>query len=424
MRLLNLYSKTFSQPFATFPSSPLNLKTMAGKCVLAPMVRTGELPTRLLALRYGADLVWGPETVDKGIIGTQRVVNSKINCIDFVKPQNGGQYDEKVIFRTYPTMEAGKLIFQLGTASPELAVEAAKIVVSDVAGIDVNSGCPKHFSIHSGMGAALLKNPDRLVDILTSLVTEVGVPNSVPISVKIRLLEPHSDTIGLVQRLCTTGISRVTVHCRTIPMRPREPAVRDVLSDIANVCREAGIECFANGDVDSRAHAEELIGKHGVDGCMIARAAETNPSVFLPGEKLPWLDVAKEYTRIAVEVDNHFPNIKFCLSHIIPGKTDLYPLISRSKTARQICEILEIPYEPPAPRLEENLDKAFGKAARAEMVGSKAVQKAKSSSTVKAAGGGDSVKHREKKRKERGVGLHSEITGILEQEPHQAAIIL
>ncbi|KAG0137587.1 hypothetical protein HOY82DRAFT_477688 [Tuber indicum] len=385
---------------------------MSGKCVLAPMVRTGELPTRLLALKYGADLVWGPETVDKGIIGAQRVVNSKINCIDFVKPQTGGQYDEKVIFRTCPAIESGKLIFQLGTASPELAVEAAKIIVGDVAGIDVNSGCPKHFSIHSGMGAALLKNPDKLIDILTSLVTEVGEPNSVPISVKIRLLEPHTDTIGLVQRLCTTGISRVTVHCRTIPMRPREPAIRGVLSEIANVCHEAGIECFANGDVTSRAHAEELIEKHGVDGCMIARAAETNPSVFLSGEKLPWRDVAREYMKIAVEVDNHFPNIKFCLLHIIPGKTDLYPLISRSKTARQICEILEIPYEPPAPRVEETT---------VEKVGSKAVQKAKSSPTVKAAGAGVGVKHGGKKRKERGIGGHSKT--IPEQELQQAAVV-
>lgn len=30
-----------------------------GKVVLAPMVRSGELPSRLLALEYGADLVWG-----------------------------------------------------------------------------------------------------------------------------------------------------------------------------------------------------------------------------------------------------------------------------------------------------------------------------------------------------------------------------
>ena len=30
-----------------------------GKIVLAPMVRSGELPSRLSALHYGADLVWG-----------------------------------------------------------------------------------------------------------------------------------------------------------------------------------------------------------------------------------------------------------------------------------------------------------------------------------------------------------------------------
>lgn len=33
-----------------------------GKVVLAPMVRSGELPSRLLALKYGADLVWGKLT--------------------------------------------------------------------------------------------------------------------------------------------------------------------------------------------------------------------------------------------------------------------------------------------------------------------------------------------------------------------------
>jgi len=48
-----------------------------------------------------------------------------------------------VVFRTHPELEKDKLIFQIGTADPQLAVEAAKIVVDDVAGIDVNAGCPK-----------------------------------------------------------------------------------------------------------------------------------------------------------------------------------------------------------------------------------------------------------------------------------------
>lgn len=38
---------------------PLRGVDYRGKVVLAPMVRIGELPTRLIALKYGADLVWG-----------------------------------------------------------------------------------------------------------------------------------------------------------------------------------------------------------------------------------------------------------------------------------------------------------------------------------------------------------------------------
>lgn len=45
------------------------------KLVLAPMVRTGTLPTRLLSLYYGAGLVWSPEIVDRAIIGAKRVVD-------------------------------------------------------------------------------------------------------------------------------------------------------------------------------------------------------------------------------------------------------------------------------------------------------------------------------------------------------------
>lgn len=42
---------------------------------LAPMVRIGTCPTRLIALESGANLVWGPEIVDKAIIGSTREVD-------------------------------------------------------------------------------------------------------------------------------------------------------------------------------------------------------------------------------------------------------------------------------------------------------------------------------------------------------------
>ena len=40
---------------------PKNGVDYRGCIVLAPMVRSGELPSRLMALRYGADLVWGKQ---------------------------------------------------------------------------------------------------------------------------------------------------------------------------------------------------------------------------------------------------------------------------------------------------------------------------------------------------------------------------
>lgn len=173
------------------------------KVVLAPMVRIGELPTRLLALQYGADLVWGPETIDRAIIGSTRSINAKTRCIEYTKPN-------RVIYRIHPS-EQSRLVYQMGSASAELAVQAAKIVAGDVAGIDLNCGCPKHFSISGGMGAALLKDVPRLEDILTRLVEEVGKVHDIGISCKIRLLSTDEETHDMVRRLCRTGIVGLTV---------------------------------------------------------------------------------------------------------------------------------------------------------------------------------------------------------------------
>lgn len=287
--------------------------------------------------------------------------NDKISCFDYVK----GEGEGKIIFRTKPSVEKEKVIYQVGSADPDLAVEAAKLVVQDVAGIDLNAGCPKHFSIHAGMGAGLLKTPDKLEAILRKLVEEVGRPNGKPISVKIRLLEPHEDTIPLVDRLAKTGISHLTVHCRTTPMRPREPAIRTVLKDIARTCHENGITCFANGDVSTRAHAEELCREYGVDGCMIARAAEANMSVFSSEGPRPWKEVAQQFIRTSIEVHNHVSNAKFVVTKIVPGKQNIYRLLTGAKTNKELCEALEVEWngydEVERPKLTKAQKKAANK---------------------------------------------------------------
>lgn len=330
---------------------PRNGVDYRGKLVLAPMVRSGECPSRLLALKYGADLVWGPETIDKALIGTTRRVNAATRTIDFTRPSSNGvknptaspEQRESLIYRLHPGIEQRKLIYQIGTSDPQTAVDAARLIAPDVAGIDVNAGCPKPFSTLGGMGAALLKTPKKLCAILEALVKEVGQPHEIGISVKIRILETPGQTEELVRQLVATGITGLTVHCRTTPMRPREPAIRDQLKMIAGICREAGVACLMNGDVASRDEALELMSEFNCDGAMIATAAETNPSCFRSesaGGKAPWQEVVMEYVRIAMEVRNRWGNTKYLLGQMIPGKQDAYKAMTRTKSYVELVKAL------------------------------------------------------------------------------------
>ncbi|KAI9812431.1 MAG: hypothetical protein M1827_004662 [Pycnora praestabilis] len=361
-----------------------------GKIVLAPMVRSGELPSRLLALHYGADLVWGPETVDHALIGTTRRFNASTSTVDFTRlPSNGSKVPnphqkESLIYRLHPAREGRRLVFQLGTSSPERAVQAARLVAGDVAGIDVNAGCPKPFSTSGGMGAALLTTPDLLCGILEALVHSIGREFDIGISVKIRLLETSELTERLVRRLCDTGIVGLTVHCRTTLMRPRERALRHQLRMITSVCKEKGVACVMNGDVANSDEARELMREFGADGAMIATRAEANPSCFrskVDGGLAPWREVVGEYIKIALEVENRWGNTKFLLNQLIPGKDATYRIIASSKNYQEVCRILGLEY---LQGQAKDVDEVLG----IQRSGNMTIEKAKASNpTARAAGG-------------------------------------
>ena len=68
-------------------------------------------------------------------------------------------------------------------------------------------------------------------------------------SCKIRLLPEQDATLALVRQIASTGISNLTVHCRTQTMRDREPALLHRLREIVDlVTAEFGIPVVANGD--------------------------------------------------------------------------------------------------------------------------------------------------------------------------------
>lgn len=103
----------------------------------------------------------------------------------------------------------------------------------DVFAVDVNMGCPKPFSVAGGMGAALLKHPDKIKAILTALVSNV----SIPVTCKIRILPNLEDTLNLVKMIESTGVAAIGVHGRYQSQRSSEAAHYDVIKAVAGAVK-------------------------------------------------------------------------------------------------------------------------------------------------------------------------------------------
>eukprot|EP00045_Choanoeca_perplexa_P014794 m.176333 g.176333 ORF g.176333 m.176333 type:complete len:528 (-) comp16798_c0_seq5:861-2444(-) len=285
----------------------------SNKVMLAPMVRGGTLPTRLLALKYGAQVVYGEELIDFRMLECERVVNPVLDTIDFIS-----KADHSVAFRTCAA-EKDAVVFQMGTSDPERAVRVAKLVESDVAGIDVNMGCPKPFSLKGGMGAALLKEPDRAAAIMTALVQAC----TKPVTCKIRILPTLEETVALAKQLEATGIQALGLHGRITPQRPREPINEYQYSIMQAVAKELTIPVIANGgSLDFKSYQDLITFR---DQCqassvMVARGAQTNMSIFNPEGLSEQLSVSTHYLELAIRYDNTLANTKYNLTKGLTAK--------------------------------------------------------------------------------------------------------
>ncbi|KAK4764607.1 hypothetical protein SAY86_025697 [Trapa natans] len=274
------------------------------KLVLAPMVRVGTLPFRLLAAQYGADITYGEEIIDHRLLKCERKINECLGSTDFVEKGT-----DTVAFRTCQE-EKDRVVFQMGTSDAVRALRAAQMVCNDVAAIDINMGCPKSFSISGGMGAALLSKPELIHDILTTLKRNLDIP----VTCKIRLLSSSNDTVELARRIEKTGISALAVHGRKVPDRPRDPAK---WNEIADVVAALSIPVIANGDVFEYDDFQRIKVTTGASSVMVARGAIWNASIFSAQGKLPWEEVRREYIRKSILWDNDIKSTKHTLKEMI-----------------------------------------------------------------------------------------------------------
>ncbi|CAN2391821.1 tRNA dihydrouridine synthesis, partial [Pristimantis euphronides] len=304
------------------------------KIILAPMVRVGTLPMRLLALDYGADIVYGEELVDIKMLQCKRVVNEVLQTVDYIAPT------ERVIFQTCER-EKDRLVFQMGTADSERALAVAKLIEDDVAAIDVNMGCPKEYSTKGGMGAALLSSPEKIEKILRTLVSGI----SKPVTCKIRILSTLEETVNLVKIIEKTGIAAIAVHGRKKEERQQHPVHCDFIKAISEA---VSIPVIANGGsqefIQEFQDIEAFQSVTAASSVMVARAAMWNPSIFRKEGYLPLIDVMRDYIKHAIMYNNYYTNTKYCLCQMMRDQLEspLGRKLHATQSTLDICELFEM----------------------------------------------------------------------------------
>jgi len=262
-------------------------------------------------MEYGADLVWSEEIIDRRLRVCSRRVNPTLDTVDFVIPAEGPSRGEVLLFRTYAA-EKGRVILQLGTGSAEGALAAALVVAGDVAGVDVNMGCPKRFSVENGMGAALLEDQARAADIVRTLKRGL----SIPVTAKVRLLATMEETVALLRNLQAAGADAVTVHLRrpgddeSTPARGAE-VMRELVEAVP------GLPILINGDMYSLALVRAMVEGSGCVGAMLARPLLLNTSVLRDEGLLPQLTVMKAFVLKCIQFDIIYQLAKYTLMEMM-----------------------------------------------------------------------------------------------------------
>ena len=184
---------------------------------------------------------------------------------------------EKDILRSITENPTGRPVIaqMIGNDIPSLIRTSTALQRYEIAGVDLNLGCPAPIVYRKCAGGGLLREPERVDGIIGALRESIS---SVKFTVKTRVgfdSPAHFDQLLAIFAKHRPDI--LTVHGRTV-QEMYGPVVHYNL--IAHAAASLTIPVLANGNVDSPENALRVLKETGARGLMIGRGAIRNPWVF------------------------------------------------------------------------------------------------------------------------------------------------
>jgi tRNA-dihydrouridine synthase B len=222
---------------------------------LAPLAGYSDLPFRLLCREHGCRVAVTEMVSAKGLIygspGTRELLLT--------------------------SAEDQPLVVQLfGSEAPFLVQAVERLREAGFRYFDLNCGCPVRKVIKTGSGAALLKEPARLLDLAREMI-RVTEPGCMGFKIRLGWYVGQPVFLDVAKGLQDLGAGWVTMH----PRFGAEGFTGHAdWSQLAVLKESVNLPVIASGDLFVAEDAVRCVQRTGVDTIMFARGALNDPAIF------------------------------------------------------------------------------------------------------------------------------------------------
>lgn len=262
--------------------------------ILAPMAGITSTTYRRICKKMGAGLVVAEMVSDKALIYESKKTYDLLKMYEDERP----------------------LSQQVFGGDSETMGRAAKIIEDymhpDI--IDINMGCPvPKVAVKNNAGSNLLKTPERVKEIVETVVKSVNVP----VTVKIRSGwdEKNINAVEIAKICESAGASAICVHARTRSQGYSGKADWNIIKDVVNA---VSIPVIGNGDILSCYDAKKMLDETGCTAVMIGRGALGNP--WLIKECVDYLEKGIEPSEISFQ--EKIDMMKYNIEELIKDKNE------------------------------------------------------------------------------------------------------